>query len=148
MAAQTPGNDLGFPAEIRHVVPPRPRIPAGNRSLHSFSLPGFLLYRVRDRRDRRKVFIRVRPHSLEPLIPKYEGIGKAYMSLAERYDNKGLELICDYLERASEVSKRKLANMIAGNGSRSTQLEIDAVAQPSRELQLIGRLAGTLGALV
>ena len=70
------------------------------------------------------------------------------MSLAERYDNKGLELICDYLERASEVSKRKLANMIAGNGSRSTQLEIDAVAQPSRELQVIGRLAGTLGALV
>ena len=63
------------------------------------------------------------PHSLEPLIPKYEGIGKAYMSLAERYDNKGLELICDYLERASEVSKRELANMIAANGSRSRQLK-------------------------
>jgi hypothetical protein len=45
------------------------------------------------------------------------------MSLAERYDNKGLELICDYLERASEVSKRELANMIAANGSRSTQLK-------------------------
>src|SRR5580704_14983243 len=52
--------------------------------------------RVRDTRDRREVFIRVRPDSLEPLIPKYEGIGKAYMSLAERYDNKGFELICDY----------------------------------------------------
>ena len=69
--------------------------------------------RVRDTRDRREVFIHVRPDSLEPLIPKYEGIGKAYMSLAERYDNKGLDLICDYLERASEVSKRELANMIA-----------------------------------
>ena len=79
--------------------------------------------RVRHRRDRRKVFIRVRPHSLEPLIPKYEGIGKAYMSFAERYDNKGLELICDYLERASEASNRELANMIAANGSRSTQLK-------------------------
>jgi len=84
--------------------------------------------RVRDTRDRRKVFIRVRSGSLEPLIPKYEGIGKAYMSLAERYDNKGLELICDYLERASEVSKRELANMIAANGSRSTQLK----STPSR----------------
>jgi hypothetical protein len=79
--------------------------------------------RVRDTRDRREVFIRVRPDSLEPLIPKYEGIGKAYMSLAERYDNKGFELICDYLERASEVSRRELANMIAANGSRSTQLK-------------------------
>jgi hypothetical protein len=79
--------------------------------------------RVRDTRDRREVFIHVRPDSLEPLIPKYEGIGKAYMSLAERYDNKGFELICDYLERASEVSRRELANMIAANGSRSTQLK-------------------------
>jgi len=50
------------------------------------------------------------------------------MSLAERYDNKGLELICDYLERASEVSKRELANMIAANGSRLTQLK----STPSR----------------
>jgi hypothetical protein len=45
------------------------------------------------------------------------------MSLAERYDNKGFELLCDYLERASEVSRRELANMIAANGSRSTQLK-------------------------
>ena len=50
---------------------------------------GQFIDRVRDRRDRRKVFIRVRPHSLEPLLPKYEGMGKAYMSLAERYGNKG-----------------------------------------------------------
>ena len=79
--------------------------------------------RVRDTRDRRKVFIRVRPDSLEPLIPKYEGIGKAYMSLAERYGDKELQLICDYLERASEVSKRELANLIAANGSRSSRLK-------------------------
>ena len=72
--------------------------------------------RVRDTRDRRKVFIRVRPESLEPLAPKYEGIGKAYMSLAEQYAEKELRLICDYMERASEVSKRELANMLAANG--------------------------------
>jgi DNA-binding MarR family transcriptional regulator len=79
--------------------------------------------RVRDTRDRRKVFIRVRPDSLEPLIPKYEGIGKAYMSLAERYGDKELQLICDYLQRASEVSKRELANLIAANDSRSSPLK-------------------------
>ncbi len=79
--------------------------------------------RVRDTRDRRKIFIRVRPDSLEPLIPKYEGIGKAYMSLAERYGDKELQLICDYLERASEVSKRELAKLIAANASRPSQLK-------------------------
>ena len=38
--------------------------------------------RVRDTRDRRQVFIRLRPDSLDPLIPKIEEIGKAYMSVA------------------------------------------------------------------
>jgi DNA-binding MarR family transcriptional regulator len=79
--------------------------------------------RVRDTRDRRKVFIRVRPDSLEPLTPKYEGIGKAYMSLAERYGDKELQLICDYLEKASAVSKRERANLIAANGPRSSQMK-------------------------
>lgn len=71
--------------------------------------------RVRDTRDRRKIFIRVRPESLEPLAPKYEEIGKAYMSLAEQYGDKELQLICDYMEKASEVSKRELANLFAAN---------------------------------
>jgi hypothetical protein len=56
-------------------------------------------------------------------LPKYEGIGEAYMSLAERYGDKELQLICDYMERASEVSKRELANMIGANGSRSSQVK-------------------------
>ena len=43
-----------------------------------------LVERVRDTQDCRKVFIRVRPEGLEPLIPKYEEIGEAYMGLAER----------------------------------------------------------------
>src|SRR5215469_4908390 len=37
--------------------------------------------RVRDTKDRRKVFVRVLPRSLEPLGPKYETMGKAYMAL-------------------------------------------------------------------
>jgi DNA-binding MarR family transcriptional regulator len=79
--------------------------------------------RVRDTSDRRKVFIRVRSETLEPLAPKYEEIGKAYMKLAERYDDGELQLICDYMESASEVSKRELANMLAVYGLRSSQVK-------------------------
>jgi DNA-binding MarR family transcriptional regulator len=74
--------------------------------------------RERDTQDRRKVLIRVRPESLEPLSPKYEAIGKAYMSLVERYSDKELQLICGYLEKASETSQRELAEVIAANRSR------------------------------
>lgn len=79
--------------------------------------------RVRDTSDRRKVFIRVRPETLEPLAPKYEGVAKAYMNLAERYDDAELQLICDYMESASEVSTRELANMLAVNGPRPSQVK-------------------------
>src|SRR5262245_15325174 len=68
--------------------------------------------RVRDTRDRRKVFVRVLPASLEPLTPKYEAMGRAYLNLAEQYGDKELQVICNYLEKTSEVSERELANMI------------------------------------
>jgi DNA-binding MarR family transcriptional regulator len=71
--------------------------------------------RVRDTADRRKVFIRVRPESLEPLTPKYEAIGKAYIDLAKQYPNKELQLMCDYFEKTCEISERELAKMIAAN---------------------------------
>src|SRR5215469_16533019 len=58
-----------------------------------------IIERVRDTRDRRKVFIRVRPESLETLAPKYEAMGKAYIKLAEQYSDPELQLICDYLEK-------------------------------------------------
>lgn len=77
--------------------------------------------RVRDTRDRRKVLIRIRPESLEPLIPKYEAIGKAYMHLVEQYGDEELQLICGYLESVSEVSRRELAKMISINRSSSTE---------------------------
>jgi DNA-binding MarR family transcriptional regulator len=80
-----------------------------------------IIERVRDTRDRRKVFIRVRPESLEPLLPKYEEIGKSYLGQAERYDDDELRLICDYLERTSEVSERELAKIIDANRAQSAQ---------------------------
>jgi DNA-binding MarR family transcriptional regulator len=71
--------------------------------------------RVRDKKDRRKVFVRVRPESLGPLAPRYEAMGEAYMRLAEQYRDKELEVICDYLEKAAEVSQRELAKVIRTN---------------------------------
>ncbi len=75
--------------------------------------------RVRDASDRRKVFIRVCPKSIEPLIPKYEAVGKAYMQLVEQYSDEQLRLICDYLEKTSEISQRELAKTVAANRTQS-----------------------------
>jgi DNA-binding MarR family transcriptional regulator len=74
--------------------------------------------RVRDTRDRRKVFVRVLPGSLAPLAPKYEAIGRAYLALADHYADRDLQLICDYMEKSCEVSERELAKMIALYRSR------------------------------
>jgi DNA-binding MarR family transcriptional regulator len=71
--------------------------------------------RVRDAHDRRKVFLRVRQESLAPVIPKYEAIGKAFLGLAEEYGDEELQVICGYMEKASEISKRELARIIAEN---------------------------------
>lgn len=80
--------------------------------------------RVRDTEDRRKVFVRVRDESLRPLIPKYEAIGKAYIGMVEQYGDEELELICDYLERTSEVSEKELGRLIEETGKiRNSKFE-------------------------
>jgi DNA-binding MarR family transcriptional regulator len=69
--------------------------------------------RVRDTGDRRRVFVRVRARSMEPLLPKYEAIAKAYMALAGQYSDDDLSLICGYMDKASELTERLMADMIA-----------------------------------
>jgi DNA-binding MarR family transcriptional regulator len=68
--------------------------------------------RVRDKQDRRKVLVRVRAESLEPLVPKYEEVRKAYMALAEEYSDDELAVICDYMDRASAISEEEIANVV------------------------------------
>ncbi|HTU24509.1 MAG TPA: MarR family transcriptional regulator [Pirellulales bacterium] len=75
--------------------------------------------RRRDDRDRRKVFIRPRPEAVEPLVPKYEAVGRAYVELLESYSDQDLQLICDYLERVSALSQRELTRVIAENRAAS-----------------------------
>ena len=68
---------------------------------------GGFVERVRDTRDRRKVFVKVREERLKDLAPKYEAIGKAYLEMLGQYDDEQLELICEYLEKTAEVSERE-----------------------------------------
>jgi len=77
--------------------------------------------RVRDTADRRRVFVRVRAGSLEPLLPKYEAVGKAYMALAGQYSDDELALICGYMDKASELTERLMADMIAARRPPETQ---------------------------
>lgn len=67
--------------------------------------------RVRDTVDRRRVFVRARLENLAPLGPLYEAIGKAYGALAKRYTDEELAVICDYMERAAQVSEREIAKL-------------------------------------
>ena len=73
------------------------------------------LKRVRDTQDRRRVFIEINQKKLKPLTPKYEAIGTAYMKILEEYSDEELNLICNYLEKASEVSKLELAKLVANS---------------------------------
>jgi len=79
-----------------------------------------IIERVRDTRDRRRIFIRVNPQSLEPLMPQYEAIGKAFTDLVDQYSDEELQLICDYMEKASAVANQQLVNIAGGTRSRST----------------------------
>ena len=72
-----------------------------------------LIERVRDSEDRRKIFVRVRCESIKPLLPKYESLGKAYMSLIERYKDRELTLILSYMKEMSEMTERLMADTIA-----------------------------------
>jgi DNA-binding MarR family transcriptional regulator len=77
-----------------------------------------IIERVRDTRDRRRIFVRVNPKSLEPLMPLYEAIGRGYTDLADQYSDEELQLICDYMEKSSAVAQQQLAKMSAVNRAK------------------------------
>ncbi len=68
--------------------------------------------RMRDSVDRRKVFVRVKEESLKPLLPKYQALGKAYMTLVEHYTDRELKLIFDYMEKMSQMNERLMADAL------------------------------------
>jgi DNA-binding MarR family transcriptional regulator len=68
--------------------------------------------RQRDHADRRRVYLRVVPESLTPLLPKYELVGKRHQELLKDYTTEQLLLIIDYLEKRGEVSRKIFEEMI------------------------------------
>lgn len=72
-----------------------------------------IVERVRDTEDRRRVFVRVRGESLDPLLPHYQPVAKAFMALGEQYTGSELSLICGYMEKASATTERLMAEMLA-----------------------------------
>lgn len=87
-----------------------------------------IIERVRDTRDRRRVFVRVNPQSLEPVMPQYEAIGKAFTDLVDQYSDEELEFICDYMAKASALAQQQLAKISAANRSGSS-----APSRPQRK---------------
>lgn len=77
-----------------------------------------IIERFRDASDRRKVLVKVRAGSLAPFAPRYEAIGLAFMEVADRYTDKELQLICDYMERNLETSRRELGKLVVANSTR------------------------------
>ena len=68
-----------------------------------------IIERVRDTVDCSRVFIRVRGESLEPLLPKYEALGRAFTAIADQYTDSELRVICQYLEKMSQKAEDLLA---------------------------------------
>lgn len=77
-----------------------------------------IVERVRDKDDRRRVFVRVRIEGLQPLLPKYEALGKAFGALARQYSDQELSLICSYMEKTSETAERLMAEILAARQDR------------------------------
>jgi len=88
--------------------------------------------RGRDAKDRRKVRVRVRMAALEPVIPKYETIGAAYLALLARYSDAELRLICDYLERISAVSASELARLATARQRALRESFSDQAPRPAK----------------
>lgn len=77
--------------------------------------------RVRDTQDRRKVIVRACLEALTPLTPRYEAVGQAHLKLAEQYDDRELEVICDYFEKSSAITEAELARLISENRSHPSR---------------------------
>lgn len=62
---------------------------------------GFV-HRVRDQKDRRKVFVEIDREKTEPIARVYARFGKTFESLSEGLDAVALKVILTYLRRATD----------------------------------------------
>jgi DNA-binding MarR family transcriptional regulator len=65
--------------------------------------------RRRDAQDRRCVLVEVAPSSAQRILPLYELLGARMAQLNERYDDRALATVVDYLSRALEAGAEHVA---------------------------------------
>jgi DNA-binding MarR family transcriptional regulator len=70
-----------------------------------------MVKRVRDSKDRRKVFVRPKPDAMGRVAALYDGLGAAMMKLASGYRTSELELINGFLERNLALLKEQIAKL-------------------------------------
>lgn len=72
-----------------------------------------LVRRRRDSSDRRRVHVEVLPRALETLGPFYAPLAAAMSRLHDRYGERELAVVVDYLSRAFEVSAEHVKRLSA-----------------------------------
>lgn len=72
---------------------------------------GGFVRREKDPDDRRHVYIRFNPQSLEPYREHFESFANAWGELANRYSTEELEIIHDYLTRSIAVLEQETLRM-------------------------------------
>ncbi len=67
--------------------------------------------RIRDREDRRRIYVKLLPGAGAKLATLYEGLGVAMGQLASRYTVKDLQLIEGFLAANLDILKREIAKL-------------------------------------
>jgi DNA-binding MarR family transcriptional regulator len=67
--------------------------------------------RVRDPKDRRKVYVRATPQALRQAGTFYGPMGRAIDALAARYTDKEIALLVDYFARTRDVMLAEIARL-------------------------------------
>jgi DNA-binding MarR family transcriptional regulator len=67
--------------------------------------------RVRDTKDRRKIFVELLPNASANLAQLYDGLGAEMETLSSRYTPQELRLIESFLESSLEILKRQISTL-------------------------------------
>jgi len=70
-----------------------------------------LAKREHDKQDRRKIFVRIVPESMQKAAPIFEPMRRASAAVLSRYKDDELALILDFMTRAQEASVAVVANL-------------------------------------
>ena len=70
-----------------------------------------MVWRVRDAKDRRKVFVRPNPDAMGCVAALYDDLGAAAMKLASSYHTRDLEVIREFMERNVDLLREGITKL-------------------------------------